>query len=750
MMLDLKTRPHLPNVLRAERPPADDDFAKLAGFARLFLKRYYKLAILLTIFGLLAGVGYLKVAQPSYTAAAVIEVANREGRYLQQQATLTDLPADIGRYTTAAKSWAIAEAVTQNLRLADDPDFAPPTNPFVLRLRSLWSGGPVDANALRARKTTASVVSGTRVTPDPSGTSFSISFTASDPDKAARIANALADAFLSMRNDADAEIHKKAADWLVDQSDELAKRAKEAAEAVSDFVKANNLVLIDGKPIDQKALEDINKRVVEDKAKLDAAKYKLDKITASVKDAAARDILDATASEDVLADTAIAKARDRYADLSSQIRSLQQDFGKDSQKLRQLMATARAEILTELAHLQENARNDYQNVSRHYNELLAEQEKSVAASHNAIYLSSQLKALQETEQNYRTLYQNFLQHSAGAVQELSFPVRAARIVERAAPPLEKSWPKPVIVVAAGAFAGLLLGFGLGALRDFTDGVFRTVGQFEAAAQLKCLGLVPQARMAKRSALSPELAARFQPLQSLPLWTKIKTAPNSRFVSELISVRLALRNSAILQGARVFGFTSALAGEGKSALVASLAVLLAQSGHRVAVVDLDFRNPTLTDLLAPQSRVGLSDVLVGRLKLEDVLLRDPLLGLTIAPGVANVNIMQTVELLTSAKMHECIAKLREAYDIVLVDLPPLVPVTDVKATTDFIDSYVLVVEWAKTRKDLVKRALDASPEVAAKIAGGILNKVNFKLLAKYDTLATSYYLRPEFSRYLDHE
>ena len=108
MMLDLKTRPTLPNVMRAAQMPADDDFAKLAGGVRLFLKRNYKLAILLTVLGALAGVGYLKIVQPSYTAAAIIEVANREGKYLQQQATLTDLPADIGRYTTVAKSWAIA------------------------------------------------------------------------------------------------------------------------------------------------------------------------------------------------------------------------------------------------------------------------------------------------------------------------------------------------------------------------------------------------------------------------------------------------------------------------------------------------------------------------------------------------------------------------------------------------------------------------------------------------------------------
>jgi succinoglycan biosynthesis transport protein ExoP len=592
------------------------------------------------------------------------------------------------------------------------------------------------------------------VIPDTSGTSFAIAFTSYDPKKAMDIANAIADAFIAIQNDADSEVHKKAADWLVGQSDELAKRAKDAATAVSEFVKTNNLILIDGKPLDQKNLEDVNKRVVEAKEKLDAAQYRLDRINAGVDESATHDILDATSAAEILQDPVIAASRGRYGDLSNQINALRRDFGKDSQKLRELMTSTKTEILAELARLQNNARGDYLLASKHYDELLAEQKASVTASRRAVYLNNQLKALQETEQNYRTLYQNFLQHSAESVQELSFPVRDARISERAEIPFDKSWPKPLIVLAAAALGGLALGIGLGALRDFTDGVFRTVGQFESLTQLKCIGLVPNvttSRAALRGAgLPPELTERFKKLQRLPVWTKIKTAPNSRFVSELIAARFALHSSPGAQGARVFGLTSALAGEGKSSLVSSLAVLLAQSGHRVVVVDLDFRNPTLTDLFVPECRTGLPDVLAGRRALEDVLVRDPHLDLTIAPGAANVNIMQTVELLSSARMRECIAKLRQNYEIVLIDLPPLLPITDVRATTDFIDNYILVVEWAKTSTALVRRAIDANPDVAAKMAGGILNKVKFKLLSKYDSLATSYYLRPEFSRYLDHE
>jgi len=95
-------------------------------------------------------------------------------------------------------------------------------------------------------------------------------------------------------------------------------------------------------------------------------------------------------------------------------------------------------------------------------------------------------------------------------------------------------------------------------------------------------------------------------------------------------------------------------------------------------------------------------------------------------------------------------LRQKYDLVLIDLPPIIPVVDVRATTEFIEGYMLTVEWAKTNAALVVRALDSCPEIRAKLVGGVLNKVNFKSLSKYDSLASLYYMKPEFARYRDND
>ena len=750
-MLELK---YGPKLLEAPPPSNEGDLGKMLEVVYLFAVRRYKMIVLLGIVGLLAGLTYLKFERPSYTAAAVISVANREGRYLQEQATLADLPTNLERDIAFAKSVTVADGVTRKLRLDNDPEFGQASSDFLLRLRSLWSGNPVDPQNQQLRTAVSAVVARTRVTADNSGSSLVIAFTSYSPGKAVEIANAIADAFIGSQNEAETEVHKQATAWLVAQSDELAKRAKEAATAVAEFIKKNDIVLVDGKPVDQQKLEDIDKRVVEAREKVTDAQIRSNRIEASVQAVATRELLDATSQPDVLQDPAIAKSRDRYLDLSNQIRSIQHDFGKDSQKLQELMAFTRAEILAELARLRDNARNDYQLAQKHYDELLDDQKAAVEASHRAVYLEDQLKELQGTAQNYRTLYENFLQHSAESVQELSFPVRSARISERATPPFDKSWPKPIVVLAIATLGGLGLGVGVSAAREFADGGLRTGRQLESAVGVRCLGLIPRTSVPLNALATlgfpRELAERFERMRRLPIWLKVGIAPNSRFVSELVAVRLALRSCAVSQGSRVFGFTSAVPGEGKSSLVAALGALTVQSAQRVALIDLDFRNRTLTNLFGANNRFGLTDVLSGDLALEDIAFRVPGFDLTVFPCSASGNLKLIVDLLTSPKIIDCVNDLRQEYDLIFIDLPPLIPVADVRATTEYIDTYILVAEWARTGVSIIRRALESCPEIEGKLLGGIINKVDFKTLKYYDATSHSYSMRSEFARYFDRE
>ncbi len=747
MLLDLNSRPSLP---RAWEPQNENEFAKVSNAARLLIRRYYRVVIFVMICSILGGLVYLKFTPPSYTAAVYIDNDNRETEFLRKEATLSEAPIDTLRDIALAKSGAIADRVVRTLELDSDPEFETSTGGPVKLLRSLWSRFVGGSGLTPFQSAVAAVQSGTRATAVGATSSIEITFTCHEPEKAANIVNALASAFIELQSGSDAQLGKKANEWLIEQSNEMRRRADDADAAVADFIKSNNLVIVDGKLLADQNLSGLTAKLAAAKDKMLDAKSKFDRLNTSVSNSKTQDVLTLTSFPEMLQDPIIANARQQYIDISNQIEALQRDYKTGSRKLQDLLAEATTQILAELPRLLENFRNEYELSAKRYDELQAEFKADTEASQRESALEGKLKELQGVAQNYRTLYDNFLQHSAASIQEFTFPVRAAQISELAKPPQEKSWPKSGIVLAGACLGGLAFGVALGLLRDISDRTIRTGAQFEAATRIKCVGLIPTTQVRRTSLrtarLPEELLQRFDKHSPVPLWWKIKVSPNSRYVSELTAVYMALRSYTRETGARVIGVTSALPGEGKSTLVGSLAVLTAKSGYSVAIIDLDFHKGRLTEGFAPPLKFGLPDVLMERCALEDAMYLDPNLGVTVIPSNPHWDVLQPVEMLTSSKLRECIGRLDESYDYVLIDLPPLIPVADVRATADFIQGYLLTAAWAATNVAVLERAIKSCPEMSGKVIGGILNKVDFKALSKYDSIATLYYMKPEFHKY----
>src|SRR5439155_15507543 len=183
--------------------------------------------------------------------------------------------------------------------------------------------------------------------------------------------------------------------------------------------------------------------------------------------------------------------------------------------------------------------------------------------------------------------------------------------------------------------------------------------------------------------------------------------------------------------RVIGITSALPHEGKSTIIAALALLMSQAGARTILVDCDLRNPSLTRRLAPKSTQGLLHVIFGKASLSEVVYTDWSTGLSFLPAVLNSRFAHTNEIVASDAMKKLIESLRESYDYVLVDLSPLAPVVDVRATTHLFDSYVFVIEWARTGIDVVEQALNDARGVYENLLGVVLNKSYFDVLGRFD-------------------
>ena len=230
-----------------------------------------------------------------------------------------------------------------------------------------------------------------------------------------------------------------------------------------------------------------------------------------------------------------------------------------------------------------------------------------------------------------------------------------------------------------------------------------------------------------------------------LWSVVD-APLSRFSEAIRSIKLAVDMTGAFKANRVIGFTSTLPNEGKSTIAFSLAQLMAQVGTRTILVDCDLRNPSLSRALAPRARRGLIDVLVGKVEIEKAIWKDRSTNLVFLPAVMKFRYANTSEILSSDPMKKLFEKLRESYDYIVVDLPPLAPIVDVRAATPIVDSFIYVIEWGRTKIDVVEHALGQAQEVYDHLLGVVLNKVDMKSFGRHASHHESYYYNKHYARY----
>jgi succinoglycan biosynthesis transport protein ExoP len=304
--------------------------------------------------------------------------------------------------------------------------------------------------------------------------------------------------------------------------------------------------------------------------------------------------------------------------------------------------------------------------------------------------------------------------------------------------------------------GIIVSLGLATLRDAIDGVFRTGRQVEQALRVKCLSVIPLLTTQAFPAHAPEhpIARRTHPYAAAwrgpkeqanenvtpdapcfafadPLKRRILEDHFSAFTEAFRAIKVTAELRAAMQDNKVVGITSTLPGEGKSTIACNLALLMADAGKRVILMDADLRNPTLARSLTPTPTVGLMELLTDRIDLQQALGQECSTGLTLLPLVLNEQIVHSDEILTSPAFRNLIDQLRQRYDYVIMDLPPIAPIVDVRATASVIDSLVFVVEWGSTRIRAVQRHLMAEPELCDRLLGVVLNKADLKMLGRFE-------------------
>jgi len=565
-----------------------------------------------------------------------------------------------------------------------------------------------------------------------------IEFQSVDPDRAAQIASAVADAFVVDQLEAKFQTIGKATAWLQDRLSELRAQASAAERAVVEYKSSNNIVDTGGRLNNEQQVVELTTALGKARADTVEARARYDRVSQILRGN------DLDPSEigtvvDALRNETISKLRQQYLELSQREALFSSRYGRSHLavvNLRNQMHEIRRSILDEFKRIVEAHKSEYDIAKARDKSLEASLAATVAGSQNTNKAQIELRQLESAAQSYRALYDNFQQRYTDSVQQQSFPITQARVAAHAVRPAEPSSPKPLPILVEAVIGGLVIGFGLGLLREIADRVFRTSSQVEGKLKTQCVASIPVvAPSTKGRGTSNRSHAGSASIRHISrntgLFSLVLDSPLSRFAESVRAVKIAVDLSGAPTSNKVVGITSSLASEGKSTISASLAQLCAYAGARVILVDCDLRKRSLSRDLAPNATAGLIDVLKDAAELDQVIWSDSSTQLSFLPTVMRSDLSHSSEILASAAMKRLFDRLRATYDYVIVDLSPLAPVADVRAATHLVDSYLFVVEWGKTKIDVAERTLNAARGVYDNLLGVILNKVDLKRLRRYD-------------------
>ncbi len=364
---------------------------------------------------------------------------------------------------------------------------------------------------------------------------------------------------------------------------------------------------------------------------------------------------------------------------------------------------------------------------------------------NEINQQAKLSDLQATARTYRQLYDSFLQRYAETGQQQSFHFAEGQLVSPALPPTN-SRPSPTLVLPIAIFGGLCLGLGLAGLRELLDRRFRTPEQIAERLEVDCLGALEWVQtpywrtLSLPRSLPKTRSADDNPMKSDGLFSQVLTKPKSHFAETMRSLKFSSDRYLPDGGSRIIGFTSALPGEGKSTVAANFAQIASRAGRTVLLIDSDFRKRTLTRSMTPRASKGWCDLALGRASLELVLRTAGTSEMHFLPLLQMPDPFEASEFLTSESVSTMFEGLRRQYDYIVVDLPCLSPVIDVRASALTIDAYVLVVEWGKSSIEAVQGALASAQEVHQKLIGAVLNKTDLRSMRRYMRSNSECYFR----------
>jgi len=707
------------------------------------LRRGWYLPILGCFIGLTAAFFYIQIAAPTlYKSSARILVDRSMNRYLQTNKIVAEPvfdQAEMESQVHILSSESIVVPVVRSMNLASDSEFVGP--PDTLGAKLLWKINrligivkrsigrnddvKIDPDAALERTAVEAVLNRLSVYREDVANVINVTFASENPNKAANIANAIADTYLATSLEARSQSTKLATLWLQDRLTELKVQAMDADRALQNYKAAYNLANTAKGAVNSEQLASLNTQLTNARVAMAEAKARIERIQQQTKDG----VPSATVS-DVLNSGVIAKLRSQYLDLATKAAEVGSRVGRDHAavvKLHERMAELRLSIREEEQRIAGSYASEYAIAKARESELAGTLAQLAGEAKTIGQAQVTMRDLESSADSLRQLYNNFLQkfQEMSTAQAQDIGVQDARIVTRAAAPLHKSSRKAGLVLAGSIVLGLFLGVGAAVAREWIADVFRTPNAVKQVTGIDCLVLPAVNTAPKQTAL---LNGRAPP----PIEEYVLYKPYSRFAETLRCVKALINTAQLKHSVKVIGIVSSVAKEGKTTIAANLAsLIIATSGARTLIIDGDLHLRLLTARLAPDARQGLIEALADPSQLTALVCRRPRSGLHILPCVLSTRIPNAAELLGSTQMEVLLAAARKDYDYIIIEIPPIMSVVDVRMIGRFIDRFIFIAEWGATKRGLILEALSESQIARERFLGVVLNKADPTALGRIE-------------------
>jgi succinoglycan biosynthesis transport protein ExoP len=700
----------------------------------------------------------IAIALPSrYEGVAVVQIDPRKKTISQVESVVEDIKGDsasIDSEVEVLSSRAVALKVIDILNLRDDDEFRSRSI-----VRSIFDGVGLGSLLPRDSSITTSPPSGatgTRLDQDATGARvgrvqpgassperdelaaafqdrlkvsrvrvtllLEIKFSSKDPVKAAKIANTIAEVYLAGNLADKKQASGFATELLEGKLAEMQQRVSDAERRVAMFKADNNIFDSEGNILSEKELARLMEQTVTARNTTAEAKAKFEnaqRLTGTPGGTATiAEVLDSNTIR--LLKESVSTARKREAELATRYGPRHPEM----QKVRAEAAEAMTQLDEEIDRQVANLRSEYAVAERREMQLRQSlttlKEQEAATKESSVKLLELQREATTSKQLYESLLARYKQTSE--TQDLQLP--DARIVEQADVPLRPASPKRLQIVVLGLLAGLGLGilFALG--MEFASPGVNHPDDVERNLEVAHIASVPA------------LAANGQPLDPMQSIRLVLAEPRGIFAESVRGIRRELDMRHRSGTSRVILVASSLAGESTDIIASNLAHHYAMTGQRVLLADGDLRRAPLTRKLAPQRTAGLLDTLIREHPVERAILHDTASGLYFLPAMSP-SPLETArpEMLASRRMAATMQTLKNQFDVIIFDSPPLLPVVDGRILADYADQIVFVTTWRRTPKQLAKRALQSLGFNHDKVAGVVMNEVAQQALEDSYALGT---------------